>query len=107
VLPKLQILKSHLELLAGPKYAYSIDLPFIASLLTWPGEENKTFISFNESEVEPSHSFHSFAKLCQILHLFLIYIIQNRIAHISNIKLTSNFSSNGFRCVKIRFNPLS
>jgi len=55
VLPKLQILKSHLELPAGPKYAYSIDLPFRASLLTWPGEDNKTFISFNESEVEPSH----------------------------------------------------
>jgi hypothetical protein len=54
VLPKLQILKSHLELTAGPKYAHSIDLPFIASLLTWPGEDNKTFISFNESEVEHS-----------------------------------------------------
>lgn len=54
MLPKLQILKSHLELPAGPKYAYSIDLPFIASLLTRPGEDNKTFISFYESEVEPS-----------------------------------------------------
>ena len=87
MLPKLQILQSHLELPAGPKYAYSIDLPFIASLLTWPGEDNKTFISFNESEVEPSHfvpfkTLPNFAKVCQILHLFLIYIIQNRIAHI-------------------------
>gem|GEM_PF-2767564 len=60
VLPKLQILKSHLELPAGPKYAYSIDLPFLASLLTWPGEDNRTFISFNESEVEPSPNMLDF-----------------------------------------------
>jgi hypothetical protein len=70
VLPKLQILKSHLELPAGPKYAYSIDLPFIASLLTRPGEDNKTFISFYESEVEPSplvpfETFPSFAKFAK------------------------------------------
>ena len=87
MLPKLQILMPHLELPAGQKYAYSIDLPFIASLLTWPGEDNKTFISFYESEVEPSplvpfETLPSFAKVSQILHLFLIDIIQDRIAHI-------------------------
>ena len=72
MLPKLQILKSHLELLAGPKYAYIIDLPFIASLLTWPGEDNKTFVSFNESEVEPSHfvPFKTFPNFTSVLDIY-------------------------------------
>ena len=80
MLPKLKILQSHLELPAGPKYAHSIGLPFIASLLTWPGKDNKTFISFNESEVEPSH-FVPFKTLPNFTSVLDIYY-SNRIAHI-------------------------